>query len=174
MEKVLLHICCGVCAGYPVESLRQEGFQVTGFFYNPNIGPKEEYLMRLESAEKAAVLFDYKLIKGDYDFDAWMKDIAGYEDEPEGGKRCSFCFKKRLKETGKKAQELSFDYFATTLSVSPHKDAKAINDIGSSLGQERFLPRDFKKSGGFKKSMQMARDNNFYCQNYCGCVYSLR
>lgn len=172
MKKVLLHVCCGVCAGYPVEALRQEGFKVTGFFYNPNIGPEEEYLKRLKAAEQAAVFLDYELIRGGYDNDVWGKAIAGYETEPEGGKRCLACFQMRLKQAGKKAEELQFDCFATTLSVSPHKDSRKINGIGKLVGNEKFLERDFKKSDGFKKSMQSAKDNNLYRQNYCGCIYS--
>lgn len=172
MKKVLLHICCGICASYPVEKLRNDGFQVIGFFYNPNIHPGSEYLKRLEVAKKVALVFDYQLIEGAFDQDDWLIQVKGLETESEGGKRCEVCFKKRLEVTAIESRKLRCTYFTTTLSVSPHKDSKKINEIGKSLDDRGFLAYDFKKENGFKKSMDFAKEQKLYRQNYCGCIFS--
>ncbi|MDD5729596.1 MAG: epoxyqueuosine reductase QueH [Candidatus Omnitrophica bacterium] len=171
MKKVLLHICCGICASYPVEKLKSEGFEVIGYFYNPNIQPKEEYLKRQEVAASVARLLAYEFIPGAYDEGYWMEAVKGLENEPEGGVRCAACFKIRLEAAFRKAKELGADCFTTTLSVSPHKDAGLINKIGKSISPESFLEYDFKKNNGFKISMEFARNNLLYKQNYCGCLF---
>lgn len=170
--KVLLHICCAVCATWCVEKLRQQGYQLTGYFYNPNIQPQEEYLKRLVEVKRLAKLESFPLIFDNYDTDEWFGQIKGLELEPEGGRRCAGCFRLRLERTLGLARERGFPYFTTTLTVSPHKNAQVINEIGEAIGNGLFLARDFKKQDGFKKAQALARDYNLYRQNYCGCVYS--
>ncbi|MBU0567677.1 epoxyqueuosine reductase QueH [bacterium] len=172
MKTVLLHICCGVCGSSVVERLREEGFTVKGFFYNPNIHPRQEFGKRLEVAHRTSRILDFELIEGIYDKESWFKATEGEGNEPEGGRRCEICFRIRLEQTYKKSCRLGADYFATTLSVSPHKDLLAINKIGKELDKERFLERDFKKRDGFKKGIEFSKEHNLYRQNYCGCIYS--
>ncbi len=172
--KILLHVCCAVCAAYCLEKLRQEGHEVTGFFYNPNIHPEQEYLKRLEETERLGREQRFPLIVGDYNLEAWSRRIKGWEQEPEGGRRCPECFGLRLEATAKLAEEKRFEAFATTLTVSPHKNAKVINKIGSDIANGLFLTRDFKKQDGFKKTQELAKQYNLYRQDYCGCIYSLK
>ncbi|MBU1998619.1 MAG: epoxyqueuosine reductase QueH [Candidatus Omnitrophota bacterium] len=172
MQKVLLHICCGICACGSVSRLRQEGFEVIGYFYNPNIHPEEEYKKRLEAAKQTAENMCFELRFGSYDKDEWLSLTAGFEDEPESGLRCQLCYRLRLQQANNKSTELGCDYFTTTLSVSPHKDSRVINNTGLEIGAERFLPLDFKKKGGFQKANTLAKDYSLYRQNYCGCIYS--
>lgn len=172
MEKVLLHICCGVCASSAVQRLRGENFYVVGFFYNPNIHPQEEYLKRQEVAGRVARILEFDLIPGAYDKDAWFAKTKDLKNEPEGGQRCLVCFKMRLEEAQKKAKELSINKFTTTLTVSPHKDTAAVNEIGEALGPSEFVTRDFKKQDGFRLAMEFAQQYNLYRQDFCGCIYS--
>ena len=172
MKKVLLHICCGVCASSVVKKLREEDFNVVGFFYNPNIHPQEEYLKREAQAREVARILKFDLITGNYDKDNWIEGIKGLENEPEGGKRCSVCFKIRLQETQKKSRQLNIPKFATTLTVSPHKDTAIINKIGKEISPAGFLDYDFKKESGFQLAIEFAKRYNLYRQNYCGCIYS--
>lgn len=171
--KVLLHICCAVCASACLERLRQEGHEVSGYFYNPNIQPKEEYEKRLQETKRLAQRENLALIVGDYDADAWFKRIKGREEEPEGGTRCAECFTLRLSKTLEVARERGFNGFTTTLTVSPHKNAQTINTIGEDIGPGLFLARDFKKQDGFKRAQELAKQYNLYHQDYCGCIYSL-
>ncbi|MFH1562359.1 MAG: epoxyqueuosine reductase QueH [Nitrospirota bacterium] len=170
--KILLHICCGICASSVVERLKEEESEIIGFFYNPNIHPEEEYKRRFEVAQQVARILNFSLIEGDYDKENWFKLTAGLEDEPEGGSRCGVCFRMRLEKTKEKASELGIPYFTTTLTVSPHKNAMLINKIGKELGEGSFVERDFKKNDGAKLAMDFAKRHNFYRQNYCGCAYS--
>jgi len=170
--RVLLHICCAVCATACVERLRQEGYQVSGYFYNPNIHPEEEYRKRLGAVKSLAEKGKFPLIIGDYDKDEWLSRIKGLEAEPEGGKRCARCFCFRLEKTAKAAQEKGFTVFTTTLTVSPHKNTQTINKIGRNVNKKLFLARDFEKQDGFKRAQQLSRQYNLYHQNYCGCIYS--
>ncbi|MFH1860631.1 MAG: epoxyqueuosine reductase QueH [bacterium] len=175
MKKiVLLHICCGVCASSVIERLRNDGFEVVGFFYNPNIYPSQEYQRRLDTVAVVAKHLSFQLIEGEYDHNCWLSLIKGLEKEPEAGARCEVCFQMRLEETWKKSREMDVPYFATTLTVSPHKDALIINKIGvaTSGNDETFLVYDFKKQDGFKKAMEFSRQHSLYRQRYCGCVYS--
>jgi hypothetical protein len=173
--NVLLHICCGICASGVIEQLKEEGFRITGYFYNPNIYPVDEYNRRLEVVYQVADIFKFELITGEYDNDEWVKLTKGMENECEGGIRCKMCFDMRLKNTYNMAQKLkNISYIATTLSISPHKDVSIINMIGSSLAGDMFLRRDFKKNDGFKKTVEFAKRFKLYRQNYCGCIYSMR
>lgn len=172
-NEILLHICCGICAGWSVEKLRQDGFEVRGFFYNPNIYPEHEYKKRLEVARTIAHQLSFELIEGHYDQDNWLYLTEHLKTEPEGGKRCEVCFRMRLAKTNDKAKELNIPFFTTTLTISPHKNASVINKTGKELNRKNFVEYDFKKKGGFKKTMEMAKKFNLYHQHYCGCVYSM-
>lgn len=171
--KIILHICCAVCATASLERLRQQNHQVSGYYYNPNIHPLEEYQKRLQQTKILAQSQDFPLLIGDYTVENWMVQMRGLEEEPEGGRRCTRCFALRLEETAKVARENGFDGFTTTLTVSPHKNAKTINEIGQNIGHSQFLVYDFKKENGFKKAQELSRQYNLYHQSYCGCIYSL-
>jgi len=172
--NVVLHICCGVCAAGAADVLLNEGHQVTGYFYNPNIHPVEEYRLRLEAAQRMADKLKFELVAGRYDTDDWNKVTAGMGDESEGGSRCSVCYRLRLAKTFDFMWETGADAFTSTLTISPHKQAAEINRIGKEIGGDRYMARDFKKKDGFKRSIEMARRWGLYRQNYCGCIYSLR
>ncbi len=171
--NVVLHICCGVCAAGAADVLLSEGHRVTGYFYNPNIYPEEEYLLRLKAARQVADKLKFELATGPYDFENWIRATAGMGDEPEGGSRCSVCYHLRLEKTFDFMRERGADAFTSTLTISPHKQAAEINRIGKEIAGESFMSRDFKKKDGFRRSMEMARSWELYRQNYCGCIYSL-
>lgn len=175
---VLLHSCCGPCSSYVLEYLTQY-FNVKLFFYNPNIQPSEEYEKRL-SAQKDVLekmnFSEVELIEGEYIPEDFFKTVKGLENEPEGGKRCEVCIKMRMEKAALKAKECKTDYFATTLTVSPHKNAVYINKTGEELEKEldiSYLISDFKKKNGYKRSTELCRIHNIYRQNYCGCIFSL-
>jgi predicted adenine nucleotide alpha hydrolase (AANH) superfamily ATPase len=172
--KILLHICCGVCAAGVAERLIREGHEVLGFFYNPNIQPPEEYQRRLEVAREVAGRLNFPLEEGPYAPEEWLRESAALAGEPEGGKRCEVCFRIRLEAAYQRMQEQGGDAFATTLTVSPHKSAEAVNRVGREVGGEKFLARDFKKQDGFKRAIELARKWGLYRQHYCGCIYSVR
>ncbi len=172
--KVILHICCGVCAAGVVERLTSEGHEVLGLFYNPNIHPLEEYERRLEATHKVAKELNFPLEAGPYTPEEWFKETSSLENEPEGGKRCEVCFRLRLKKTYLYLLERGWDAFTTTLTVSPRKSAKVINKAGQEIGGDKFLARDFKKKEGFKRATELAKKWALYRQNYCGCIYSMR
>jgi predicted adenine nucleotide alpha hydrolase (AANH) superfamily ATPase len=174
MSSVLLHICCAVCALDTVNQLQQEGYQVTGFFYNPNIHPRLEYRRRKQALLDIQDKLDIQLLPEDYQPQAWFQVCGDYAQEGEGGARCLRCFKLRLQQTKAVACKYNFDYFTTTLTISPHKNNKVINDIGTTLDARRFLVRDFKKKGGFEKTIKAAKELGIYRQHYCGCTYSRR
>ncbi|MDD2703042.1 MAG: epoxyqueuosine reductase QueH [Candidatus Omnitrophica bacterium] len=174
MPTVLLHMCCGVCSSGAIQRLLDDGYSVTGFFYNPNIYPEDEYRKRLAAAGAAGKILNIETVVGEYDRKKWDERVKGLEGDPEGGGRCIQCFRMRLEETYKKAGELGFSYIASTLSISPHKNCEVINQIGRSIAQDVFLPYNFKKQDGFKKASDFSKLHNLYRQNYCGCVYSIR
>jgi predicted adenine nucleotide alpha hydrolase (AANH) superfamily ATPase len=176
LKKMLLHVCCANCALYPYETLKNN-FDVTLYFYNPNIDPKEEYYKRLDHAKKAAEKYGLTLIEGHYDKNTWLDMTYDYKDNPEGGDRCGICFYMRLEKTAVFAAENDYVIFATTLSVSPHKNSKIINSTGKMLSEKHeieFFEADFKKQDGFKRTMQLSKELQLYRQNYCGCIYSIR
>ncbi|MCF7873721.1 MAG: epoxyqueuosine reductase QueH [Candidatus Omnitrophica bacterium] len=173
-KKLLLHICCGVCACHAIKLLESERYSVTGFFYNPNIHPYKEYLRRKKETEKIAKLYNIKIIEGNYELNRWKDSCDQFRQEKEGGKRCNLCFKLRLEKTYQLTQENNFDYFTSTLTISPHKNSQKIFQIGENIGGNQFLNIDFKKKDGFKKTIEQAKKLNLYRQNYCGCIYSLR
>ncbi len=175
---LFLHACCAPCSSYVLEYLSQY-FEITVFYYNPNISPKSEHDFRASELERLINEMPFKnkvtLLKGKYDNDRYEEVIKGLEGEKEGGKRCIKCFKMRLTEAARLAKNGGFDYFTTTLSISPHKNAALLNEIGMQL-QDSFgvlwLPSDFKKKGGFKRSTELSVQYGLYRQNYCGCKYS--
>ncbi|RMF89991.1 MAG: recombinase [Methanobacteriota archaeon] len=172
--KLLLHICCAPCSTEVIERLKGD-YDVTGFFYNPNIHPRREYGFRLKELERFSKKAGFPFITGDYDLKRWFRLVRGLEKEPEGGRRCEVCFRMRLEETAREAAAAGFDVFTTTLTISPHKDAETINSIGRELEEEygvRFLVADFKKKDGFKRSVEHSRRHGLRRQDYCGCVYS--
>ncbi len=179
VPTILLHSCCGPCSSYCIEALAKH-FDVTFFWYNPNIFPREEYDLRLENQKK--IISEMKcehtvsLLECDYDDERFYSAVKGLENEKEGGLRCTECFILRLEKCAKAAKEHGFDFFTTTLTVSPHKNAPLINSIGEDLAQKygvKFLPSDFKKKNGYKRSIELSKEYGLYRQNYCGCVYSL-
>ena len=172
--KILLHICCGVCAAGVVERLTLEGHQVHGLFYNPNIHPRREYDRRLGVAREVAKELDFPLEVPLYITEEWFNETVSLENEPEGGRRCEVCFRLRLKKAYLYMKDCGADAFTTTLTVSPHKSAAVINRVGQEIGGERFLARDFKKKEGFKRAVELAKKWALYRQDYCGCIYSMR
>ena len=178
--KLLLHACCAPCSSAVLERL-SDFFEITIFYYNPNITEEKEYLKRIEELKKFISLVKYKypisLIPGNYDPQKFFEMAKGLEDEPERGKRCYKCYAMRLEERARIADELGFDYFCTTLTLSPHKNSNWINEIGEDLNNRYnsiYLYSDFKKRNGYKRSIELSREYDLYRQDYCGCVYSLR
>ncbi|MFA5007837.1 MAG: epoxyqueuosine reductase QueH [Candidatus Omnitrophota bacterium] len=174
MKKILLHICCGVCAFTCIKLLKEKGFYVEGFFCNSNITPSEEYFKRKCAAGEVCEITSVKLNESTYEPNVWQNVCSVYATEPEGGRRCNLCYEFRLKETFRTAIKMGFDFFTTTLSVSPHKKSQIINSIGIKIAPQHFMAMDFKKNDGFKKTMELAKAHNIYRQNYCGCAYSIR
>ena len=176
--RLLLQSCCGPCSSYVLEALTPY-FRVTVLYYNPNIQPRAEYDLRLENQRKIIAALPtpsaVDILECDYDGEKYNAAVKGLEAEPEGGARCTVCFRLRLEETAKRASELGYDWFCTTLTVSPHKDAERLNQIGRTLGERYgvpFLPSDFKKREGYKRSIQLSKEYELYRQDYCGCLYS--
>lgn len=178
-KNLLIHSCCGPCSTYVLEYLAKY-FNITIFYYNPNIDTKEEFLKRLNEQIKVINKmnnYDIKLIEGNYEPSKYLDYIKGLENDLEGGSRCHKCYLMRLEETAKLAAKLNFDYFCTTLTVSPYKNAKVINEIGTSLEKKYnvlFLPSDFKKKEGYKRSIELSKKYDLYRQDYCGCIFSRR
>jgi len=150
-----------------------EGFYVEGFFFNPNIHPMGEYNRRLKEMDKIRDIFGIKIIEGRYSPREWFNLCRIYSQEKEGGLRCKVCYKMRLEQTYKVCKELGYDFFTTTLTVSPHKRSRDIFEVGYEVGGSYFLEKDFKKKGGFMRACELSRKYGFYHQDYCGCVYSL-
>lgn len=174
--KLLLHICCVGCGAFTSRELAKE-FNISLFFSNSNISPKTEHDKRLDEAKRIAKKLKLELIIRPYRHKAWLKKVKGLEKEKERGKRCLVCYRARLEETARAAKKLGFEYFTSTLTISPHKDTKAILAIGSELEKKhkvKFLARDFKKNDGYKKSCVLSKELNLYRQDYCGCEFSVR
>lgn len=178
IPTLLLHSCCAPCSSYVLEYL-SNFFKITIFYYNPNISPKSEFDKRIEEQKRLITLLKTKypvsFIAGDYDNDLYEKEIKGLEEEPERGKRCYVCYEMRLRKCAMIAKELGFDYFTTTLSISPYKNSDWINEIGSKLEKKinvKYLFADFKKKNGYKRSIELSNIYHLYRQNYCGCIYS--
>ena len=196
-KKVFLHSCCAPCSSYCMEYLRQY-FDVTVFYYNPNIMNEEEYRKRVAEQQRLIDVYNQMdemtvinsrgeeeikslrkiaFVEGHYDVDRYLDTIKGMETCPEGGSRCGRCFDLRLRETARVAKEMEMDYFTTTLTISPLKNAQLINRLGNQIGEEMgiaFLPSDFKKNNGYLRSIELSKEHGLYRQNYCGCEFSKR
>lgn len=186
-KRLFLHSCCAPCSSYVLEYLRRF-FDITVFYYNPNITEQEEYVKRVAEQKRLIGEFNRQLedgiiagaypievIEGDYQRELFFDSVKGLENCKEGGERCFVCYEMRLRETAKRAKELEADYFTTTLTISPLKNAAKLNEIGERLAQEYgvpFLPSDFKKKNGYKRSIELSKEYNLYRQDYCGCIYS--
>lgn len=176
-DTVLLHACCATCSGYPLKLLSSEDFKVVVFYSNSNIYPYDEYEKRLEELISYTKKCGIELIIDNYQPEDWENYIKGLENEPEKGLRCRKCFDFRLSATARKAVELGIDKFTTTLTVSPHKRTQTVFEAADEAALKygvNFLKYDFKKQNGFFKTMTVAKEENFYRQNYCGCLYSIR
>lgn len=175
--RLLLHSCCAPCSSYVLEYL-SEFFEITVFYYNPNIYPPEEFEKRLQEQKKYSTIFANKnidVVDVGYDEREFYSAVKGLENEPEGGKRCEKCFYIRLEKTCQYAKKHGFDYFTTTLSISPHKNAKLLNETGTQIAEKygvSYLYSDFKKKNGYLRSCELSKQHNIYRQNYCGCIFS--
>ena len=172
--KLLLHACCAPCSSACIERLK-DVFDITVFFYNPNMDTLEEYSLRSDEQVRLCKEFDVECYIADYSSKDFTTSVVGREDCVEGGERCSICYALRLKKTAEYAKANGYDYFTTTLTISPLKDAYRLNQIGKSLAEQtgvNFLPSDFKKKGGYQRSIELSKQFNLYRQNYCGCKYS--
>lgn len=174
--KLLLHSCCAPCSSYVLEYLSNH-FDITVLFYNPNMIDEEEFEKRYNEQIKinAVIDADIKLVKVDYDSSVFYEKIKGFEHIPEGGQRCNKCFELRLEYAARYGQDHHFDFFTTTLTISPMKNASLLNTIGQTIGEKydiQFLPSDFKKKNGYKRSVELSTENDLYRQDYCGCIYS--
>ena len=175
--KILLHSCCAPCAGQVIRELKEQGFEVVVYYYNPNIWPEDEYKLRLKEIEKYCQKENVELIVGKYEHEDWLDFVRGFENEPEKGKRCEKCFQKRLGEVAQKASEMGFDAYASTLTISPHKPAEIINKIGQAFAEFyglEFVDKIWRKNEGYKKSCEISHEEGFHRQDYCGCEFSLR
>ena len=171
---LLMHACCAPCSSACLDRLK-DCFDITVYYYNPNIDSEKEYNKRSAEQEKLCAALNVKSIIENYNPDEFYSTVKGFENEPEGGKRCEKCFYLRLKKTAETAKEKGFTFFTTTLTLSPLKNAALLNAIGERIAKEtgiKWLPSDFKKRGGYQKSIELSREYGLYRQNYCGCVFS--
>lgn len=178
VKKLLLHSCCAPCSSHVISFLTKY-FDITILYYNPNISPRSEYEKRKQEQIKLLDMIETKnkldYIDCDYDNDLYNEKVKGYESCKERGERCTICFDLRLQKTALLAKENNYDYFCTTLSVSPYKNSKLINEIGEKLEKEynvKWLYSDFKKDNGYKNSIELSKKYGLYRQDYCGCIYS--
>ena len=178
--RLLLHSCCAPCSSYVLEYLSRY-FDITVFYFNPNISPKEEYIKRVDEVKRLIkempACADVKFIEGRYEPSEFYEAPKGLEDAPEGGERCLKCFELRLNEAAKTAAETGAEYVCTTLTISPLKNAENLNRIGEETAARygvKWLPSDFKKKNGYKRSIELSNEYNLFRQNYCGCVFSKR
>ncbi len=187
-KKLFLHSCCAPCSSYVLEYLCSF-FRITVFYYNPNITEQEEYIKRAAEQKKLIAEFNRQMesgerkgypiavVEGDYDKALFFEKVKGLEHCREGGERCFLCYEMRLLETARRAKEEGSDYFTTTLTISPLKNAVKLNEIGERIAEEfkiPFLPSDFKKKNGYKRSIELSKEYDLYRQDYCGCVFSRR
>jgi predicted adenine nucleotide alpha hydrolase (AANH) superfamily ATPase len=171
-KKLLLHCCCGPCSTSSIERLYEEGYEPILFFGNSNIYPPKEAQKRFEALETVATHFNLEILKHEYNHTRWLDAVKGHENDKERGQRCSICFNYNLAEAANEAKKLDIKYITTTLTVSPYKDSFTIFEIGKEFDQ--FIPINFKKKDGYKKSLELARELKLYRQKYCGCEFSKR
>ena len=180
VPSLLIHSCCAPCSSYVLEYL-SEYFKITVFYYNPNIYPESEYTKRIAEQQKLIRDMEFRypvsFLAGKYDKEKFYEMAAGMEDLKEGGARCMKCYELRLSEAAGQAAAGGFDYFTTTLSISPMKNAQKLNEIGLRVGEEysvKYLVSDFKKKNGYKRSIELSKEYGLYRQDYCGCEFSMR
>lgn len=178
IPTLLLHVCCAPCSSSVLERLGQI-FKITCLFYNPNITEEEEYQKRLLELKRFTkslkTKYEVSVLEGRYNKEVFLEQSKGLEQEKERGKRCYLCYQLRLEETARLAEEKKYDYFATTLTLSPYKNSDYVNEIGKKLDekyQSIYLYSDFKKKNGYKRSIELSKEYNLYRQDYCGCIYS--
>ena len=178
VPRLLLHSCCAPCSSYCLEYLSNY-FKITVFYYNPNIYPEEEYAKRVKEQqmliEKLPVVHKIEFVEGKFESERFYESVKGLEDCKEGGERCFKCYALRLEETAKLAKDLKMDYFTTTLSISPLKNAEKLNDIGNEISKKygiRYMNAEYKKKNGYKRSVELSEEYGMYREYYCGCVYS--
>ena len=176
--SLLLHVCCAPCSSYVLEYLN-EYFDITLYFYNPNIAPEKEYTFRSDEVVRLISQMpcakDVKFVQAEYEYEKFLSIANGLENENEGGARCFRCYHLRLEKSARYASDNGFDYFTTTLSISPYKNAEKLNTIGDELGQKyniKYLFSDFKKKNGYKRSIELSKEYELYRQDYCGCEFS--
>jgi len=176
-RKIILHACCAICSAYPLSMLKDSGYDVIVYFYNPNIHPEEEYQKRLEAQHTLCKHFGCKLVEGEYNPDEYYSFVKGFENEPERGLRCDKCFELRLQKTAEYAKSIGVDVFTTSIVISPHKNFSKISQIGEKIAKDmgiNYLAIDFKKKDGFLKTNRISKELNLYRQNYCGCSFAKR
>ncbi len=177
-KKILAHICCAVDAIYFLKRLREDfpDAEIVGFFYDPNIHPYEEYMLRLKESERACKMLGIEFVEGDYNVEGWLRRVRGYENEPEKGARCVLCFDDRLEESVKKAKELGCNAFTTTLLMSPKKSQEQLKRVGERLAKQHgleYIHRDYRKGGGVQEMNRLVREKGIWRQDYCGCMFAL-
>lgn len=176
-NKIILHACCAICSGYPVSYLKDAGYLVSVYFYNPNIYPAAEYEKRLNAQRTLCSHFKVDIIEGEYETENFYACARGLEQEPEKGKRCIECFKLRLEKTAKLCVEKGIKNFTTSIVISPHKNFALLSSLGKQIAAQyglNYIDIDFKKKDGFLKTNKISRELNLYRQNYCGCEFSIR
>lgn len=176
-RTIVLHACCAICSGYPISLLKDMGYRVVVYFYNPNIYPESEYKKRLEAEKILCKHFNCELVEGEYIPDEYYNFVSGLENEPEKGKRCDKCFELRLKKTAEFAKSISAKEFTTSIVISPHKNFDRLTAIGKDIAENyglNYVDINFKKKDGFLKTNKISKELNLYRQNYCGCKFALR
>ena len=178
LPSLLIHACCAPCSSACLEYLNKY-FKITVFYYNPNISPKSEFDKRLAEEKRLLKSMPFEnpvdIIAGEYDYNEFLSIARGLEAVPEGGERCFKCYRLRLEQAARYAADHGFDWYCTTLSISPMKDPVRLNDLGTALGQQygvAYLPSEFRKKDGYKRSLQLSAEYGLYRQDYCGCVFS--
>ncbi len=175
-KRILLHACCAICSGYPIEYLQKEGYEVVVYFYNSNIYPESEYYRRLEAERTLCTHFGCKLIEGEYEPKEYYNYVKGLEQEPEKGARCTKCFEFRLRNSAQKAKELGIKEFTTSMVISPHKNYEVLTSIGKSVANDfglEYISTNFRKGDGFLKTNRISGALNLYRQKYCGCRFAM-
>ncbi len=178
MDKILVHICCGVDAVWALRKIKEEfeNSEIKGFFYDPNIHPEEEYELRWIETKRVCDSLGIECIKGEYDVENWLERVKGYENEPERGERCTICHDIRLEKSAKLAKKLGFNKFTTVLMMSPKKDFQVLKNVGEEIASRyglEFFAIEFRKGGGIEKMNKLSKEQQLYHQNYCGCIYGL-
>ena len=176
-KKILLHACCGICSGYPISLLKDMGYSVLVYFYNPNIFPTGEYQKRLEAEKTLCNALGCELVVGEYEPEVYYNHVAGLENEPEKGKRCDKCFELRLENSARLAKKLGIKEFTTSMVISPHKNFEKLTSIGTKVAEKyglEYAAINFRKNDGFLKTNRISKELNLYRQNYCGCKFAMK